>query len=465
MEVGVSYRYASESIHRNQKDSLLLSVTHHRESGTLIRSRPWRLSNRCQDCDTPSTINHQPSTITSLPVPFTIIKTTNTKYAIYLIVNITNMAPNIHLTLVSDQTQLVLPEATSVIPHALPPSAGHHGEEAPNDEASTTTNLNHLVQLLTTMKWDAAIAVIQQHHDDIASHVIQVVCQGETYTVSPMHFAVGTIVNCPIPVLEALVQAHPNALLQSDTKRGLSPVHLGLIKGTMGMPQINYLLSVCPELTLHADIDGNLPLHLAVKYASDAIIQCVLQVCPAAAGYQTKRQRYALHLFATSHCQIGNHNGQHTSSSSSDTSISTLKALTVAYPYALQQPDLQGRLPLHLATCTPYPRWDVVQFLCDAYPDALLMEDEHHKIPLQLLKRFSSSSSSFGAEDSPQQQQQHPDSDIILTLLQDRTNAEKRKKNTLHKILRKVVSFKKRTTEPASSESDNIRIDLMNCYG
>ena len=44
VEVGVSYRYASESIHRNQKDSLLLSVTHHRESGTLIRSRPWRLS-------------------------------------------------------------------------------------------------------------------------------------------------------------------------------------------------------------------------------------------------------------------------------------------------------------------------------------------------------------------------------------------------------------------------------------
>jgi hypothetical protein len=358
------------------------------------------------------------------------------------------MAPNIHLAL-HNQTQLTLPEAV-----ALNPTDSNGNEVAVVLDSSV--NLDHLPQLLLSEKWDTAIDLINLLHNDIALHVLQVVCQGEIYAVSPMHFAVGTIANCPISVLQALIDAHPAALLQSEAKRGLSPIHLGLIKATIEMPQLNYLLSVCPELALQADKDGNLPLHLAVEYASDEIIQRILAACPAAAGYQTKRQRYALHLFASSHCQIDSH----ISLSTSTFTTATLKVLIDAYPYALQQQDLQGRLPLHLAACTPYPRWDVVQFLCEAYPEALLIQDENHKIPLQLLKRFSSSSL-LGSVDS---QMSNPDNDIIVTFLHDRTIAEKRKKNTFHKMLRKVALFKKRGH--ATSLSDPVgAIDLMNCYG
>jgi hypothetical protein len=323
-------------------------------------------------------------------------------------------------------------------------------------EQDSSVNLDHLPHLLSSEKWDAAIALIHLYHNDIAQHIIPVVCQGETYSVTPMHYAVGTITNCPMVVLQALVDVYPAALLQVEAKRGLSPVHLGLIKSTIGMTQINYLLSVCPELALQADKDGNLPLHLAVEYASDEMIQRILTACPAAAGYQTKRQRYALHLFASSHCQIDSH----LSSDTSTRTIATLKALIDAYPYALQQQDLQGRLPLHLAACTPYPRWDVVQFLCDASPEALLIQDENNKVPLQLLKRFSSSSS-LGTVDS---QMSNSDNDIILTFLHDRTMTEKRKKNTFHKMLRKVVPFKKRSIA-ASLSNPVATIDLMNCYG
>ena len=132
------------------------------------------------------------------------------------------MAPNIHLTL-RDQTPLMLPEE----------SALNHADSNGNDvivEQDSSVNLDHLPQLLSSGKWDAAIALICLYHNDIAQHVIQVVCQGETYAVTPMHFAVGTITNCPVTVLQALVDAHPAALLQSEAKRGLSPVHLGLIK-------------------------------------------------------------------------------------------------------------------------------------------------------------------------------------------------------------------------------------------
>lgn len=355
------------------------------------------------------------------------------------------MAPNIHIAL-RDQSQLALPEA--VVPH--------HSASSGNDgsvEQDSSVNLDQLPQLLTSAKWDDAIAVINLFHENISHHVIKVVCQGETYAVTPMHFAVGTIANCPIPVLQALVDAHPAALLQSESRRGLSPVHLGLIKGTLEIPQIEYVLSVCPELALQPDKDGNVPLHCAVEYASDEVIQCLLTACPAAAGYQTKRQRYALHLFASSHCQIDIPNSQVSSEA-------TLKALLDAYPYALQQQDLQGRLPLHLAACTPYPRWDVVQLLCDAYPDALLIQDENHKVPLQLLKRFSSSST-LGTVDS---EMSNPDNDIILTFLHDRTIEEKRKKNSFHKMLRKVISIKKRTNTTRSSNPVHA-VDLMNCYG
>lgn len=361
------------------------------------------------------------------------------------------MAPNIHLA-VRDQTQLTLPEA--VVSNLIDINGS---DISITLEPDSSVNLDHLPQLLSSGKWDAAIALINMYHNDIAQHVVKVVCQGETYSVTPMHFAVGTISNCPITVLQVLLDTHPAALLQTEAKRGLSPVHLGLIKGTIGLPQINYLLSVCPELTLQADKDGNLPLHLAVEYSSDEMIQHVLAACPAAAGYQTKRQRYALHLFASSHCQIDNPIVRLSTDNSTPTMVA-LKALIDAYPYALQQQDLQGRLPLHLAACTPYPRWDVVQFLCDAYPEALLIQDENHKIPLQLLKRFSSSSS-LGTVDS---QMSNPDNDIIQTFLHDRTNAEKRKKNTFHKMLRKVVSFKKRST---SSPDPVSTLDWMNCYG
>ena len=152
------------------------------------------------------------------------------------------MTPNIHLAQ-RDQPQLALPEAVT---HHHPQSDGNDGTL----ELDSSLNLDHLPQLLISMKWDNAISLIHMHRNDIENHIIKVVCQGETYVVTPMHFAVGTIPNCPLPVLEALVDAHPAALLQSDARRGLSPVHLGLIKGTIGIPQINYLLSVCPELAL-----------------------------------------------------------------------------------------------------------------------------------------------------------------------------------------------------------------------
>lgn len=362
------------------------------------------------------------------------------------------MPPNVNIITIRDRP-LLFPE-------------GHHRilSESTNDigiaavlDQSTPIDLEQLPDLLKSSTWDSAISLIYHFREDIPNHKIKIVCQGETCFVTPMHYAVGCILQCPTAVLEALVDVHPSALLMSGSRRGLSPVHLGLIKGTIGVTQAKYLLSVCPELALHTDVDGNLPLHLAAEYASNDMIQCILEACPSAAGCQTKRQRYPLHLLTTARCQIVDNSYDPFDLDATDTSIATMKSIIDAYPYALQQPDLQGRLPLHSAACTPYPRWDVLQLLCDSYPAAILVQDEHHKIPLQLLKRFASSSSlSTSTLDSSSTNQ---DNDVVLTFLHDRTNAEKRKNNSFHKLLSKVVPFRKKNT--ASSPS----VDWMYCYG
>jgi hypothetical protein len=274
--------------------------------------------------------------------------------------------------------------------------------------------------------------------------------------------------NCPIPVLEALVQAHPAALITADSRRGLYPIHLGLLKGTAGIEQIDYLLSVCPELALRADLDGNLPLHLAVEYASDDIIRRILSSCPEAAGYKTNRQRYVLHLLATSRCQIEG-SSDNSFPEEFEVSLDTIKATIEAYSDALQQPDLQGRLPLHLAACTPYPRWDVLKLLCDAYPAALLVQDENHKLPLHLLKRFSTSTPSCYPVDSSLTSPPLivcPDNDVILTFLHDRTVAEKRKNNVFHKLFGKVIPLKKKmSTASTIAAMPTQTLEWTNCYG
>jgi hypothetical protein len=340
--------------------------------------------------------------------------------------------------------------------------AQHNGTE---DESRVP--LEQLSQLLTSRSWGEVVSLIHQYPTEISGCTMKVVCQGENYMVTPLHFAVGSIVNCPVPVLEALVQANPAALISTDVRRGLNPIHLGLLKGTVGIEQIDYLLSVCPEMALHADLDGNLPLHMAVEYASDAVIQRILLACPEAAGYKTKRQRRALHLLASSRCQIGGRNG-HTGLDSV-ISLNTIKSLIEAYPEALQHPDLQGRLPLHLTVCTPFPRWDVIKLFSDIYPAALLVQDENHKIPLQLFKRFSASPSSTHstASSSSAPASAVPDNDVILAFVVDRTNAEKRKNNVFHKYLGKVIPQKKKSTAAHIRAGASLAptMDWTNCYG
>lgn len=366
------------------------------------------------------------------------------------------MGPNVHVSVrrVSEAAPLSFNDVGIVHPEG--------------NEGVATLPSEQLMLLLTARHWEEVVNLLRQYPAEIAGCTMKVVCQGENYKVTPLHFAVGSFANCPVSVLEALVQANPAALISSDSRRGLNPIHLGLLKGTVGIEQIDYLLSVCPEMALHADMDGNLPLHMAVEYASDAVIKRILSACPEAAGYKTKRQRHALHLLASSRCQIGGRNVE--TGLDSIVSLSTIQALVDACPEALQHSDLQGRLPLHLTVCTPFPRWDVIKLFSDTYPAALLVQDENHKIPLQLFKRFSApaSTSMHSLESAVSASTSSvPDNDVIMQFVVDRTNAEKRKNNVFHKYLGKVIPHKKKSTAAhiRAGAASAPSLDWTNCYG
>lgn len=324
------------------------------------------------------------------------------------------------------------------------------------DEESTAKQAQQqqLQLFFQTCQWDHLTELIEVH-PEVARFPLKMICQGENCVVTALHLAVCTP-QCPVSVLEALVTAYPAAISTAEPRGGRYPLHMALLKGAP-VTQIDYLLSAWPTATLQADSAGYLPLHVAVQYASDSVIQQVLKACPAAASERTARKRYALHLLIASRCHWD-------LAPALVVTIDTVKAVINAHSMALKEPDLQGRLPLHLAAGNPYPRWDILRLLCDEYPEALLMPDDDNKIPLQLLKRFvacahpapDAGTFQTTVDQSGTAASLIQDNDVVTAFLQDRTAAEKRKHNVFHKLLSKVVHKKKFTSS---------NVDLMNCYG
>jgi len=320
-----------------------------------------------------------------------------------------------------------------------------------------------LVHLFETFRWDDLMKLIEEH-PQVARCRIKMICQGENCFVTPLHLFVSCS-KCPVTVLEALVTAYPAAVSTAEPRGGRYPLHMALLKDAAAN-QIEYLLATWKDATLHADSTGHVPLHLAVEYASDVVIQQVLSACPAAAAMKTSRDRYALHLLTASRCEWNTDEEE-----SLIVSRITVRDIIQAHPEAVKLPDLQGRLPLHLAAGHPSPRWDVLQLLCDEHPEGLLVQDEDHKIPLQLLKRFASC---HGTTTTPAEgqlpmdfsgtvaslQNHHYDNDVVSAFLRDRTATEKRKHNVFHKLFTRRTSHKKKPAEAAVAA-----VDLMNCYG
>lgn len=291
----------------------------------------------------------------------------------------------------------------------------------------------HQLQMaLEAADWCQVLTIVEEHPYLKHDLSFEFVVQGEKCYGLPLHVAICDP-SCPRHIVQLMLSSH--ALETPETRRGRIPLHLALLRDAKA-ETIDLLLGFSTSLT-RPDSWGCVALHYAVEFARPEIIGKVLRAHPQAAGIMTYRRRYPLHLAAAerSSCFDGG---------ALDAQI--IRELIDAHPSALHFPEMQGRLPLHLACANPYPKWELLQILIDAYPAALLNLDKGRKTPLDLLKLFAASSE---------------EQNVVRSFLQDRTNAERRRRKSL--IFNKLWRRGNRSQKPENE--DATLTNLMNCYG
>jgi hypothetical protein len=137
-----------------------------------------------------------------------------------------------------------------------------------------------------------------------------------TSSVLPLHEA--AVGGAPIPVMEALLRAHPEALVQTESAYQRLPLHCACRKHAD--PQVIALLTQGNETAcVTADSLGRLPLHYALSNGADAnVVTILMQAAPASARGVDQRGWTPLHVA----CSMG-------------ASAQVVQAILPAYPEAL----------------------------------------------------------------------------------------------------------------------------------
>lgn len=312
----------------------------------------------------------------------------------------------------------------------LPKSTKENKTNLPTNLPYQPSNVNdkskfllpQAVEYILESDWIRVEHYIEQD-PSLARREVIMVCQGENSKGLLLHL-VCTRRHAPISVIDALITANPNALLQKDTSGGRLPLHVATLKGAP-CETIQHLIRARPQALSMPDQEGNLPVHHAAQY-STPIFKLLLAEHPQGAQVSNNKGRLPLHLLCT-HCF--------------DLHVAPqeLKDCYDAYPQAIQSLDRYGRIPLHLA-CQAHPRWDLLQVLMERYPEGLTVKDKSGQIPYQLAKLHYS----------------HNQRDVVLCGLSDATVRERRKKGKFLPCF--SLNYKKRKKK--------MDVDLFdNCYG
>ena len=172
--------------------------------------------------------------------------------------------------------------------------------------------------------WAAALAEIECHPYEAREWSIRPgFFDGEhESSVLPLHVACS--LHCPLHVVQALVEAYPEALRIAETAFKRLPIHVAcqfaeksevisyLVKedrasalepDILGRLPIHYacsngsdptviktLLAANPASALYADYNGWLPIHVAINFgASTEVVKQLINACPASVAVQTMK--------------------------------------------------------------------------------------------------------------------------------------------------------------------------------
>ena len=149
--------------------------------------------------------------------------------------------------------------------------------------------------------------------------------------VLPIHEA--AVGGAPVEVMQALVQAYPEGLMQVESSYQRLPLHCACRKNAI--PQVIHLLCQAqPDACLAADSLGRLPLHYALSNGADPSVVAILMTTkPEAARGLDQRGWTPLHVA----CSMG-------------ASLSVCKSILDAYPEAVL---IKTRKGSSIAKCIP----------------------------------------------------------------------------------------------------------------
>ena len=303
-------------------------------------------------------------------------------------------------------------------------------------------------------QWDTLEALCHDNPSLVASQSISMVCQGENSTGLPVHFLCGRK-STPVSVLETLVKAHPSgssSLMTPESNAGRLPLHIAVLKGA-SLAVVEYLCQAEPQALSTWDQEGNLPLHYAAMYASDAVVALILRAYPQAChDANAQSQRLPLHLLCAR--SWGGCAPEHI------IALGTIQTVIHEYPDALKVADRRGRLPLHVH-CASEPRADVLQVLVEGYSEALLMTDASNAKwnPLSLARKFTTATTTADSNSN------NGSSNVVLAYLMEMTNKERRKKYKFLAPFKAVGGKIGAARRRAHNKPDPEALHLHYCYG
>ena len=181
----------------------------------------------------------------------------------------------------------------------------------------------------------------------------------------PLHSAV-QLVNgaiCSVNCIRLLLEAHAGAA-KEKTPCGWLPFH-SLVYRQRGIGTAKcaaLLLDAHPEAAAERDPEGRLPLHAAVQdlaFGTAELVSLLLKAYPEGAAETCPNGWLVLHTA----CKFANAGVEGTA---------VVRLLMDAHPEAVKEPSPDGRLPLHivLGSKTGHVRWECVELLLRAHPDA-----------------------------------------------------------------------------------------------
>lgn len=185
-------------------------------------------------------------------------------------------------------------------------------------------------------------------------------------------------------LLRLLIESEPKALLIANS-RGDTPLHVAC-RFESPIAVVETLIENGREALNVANLGGDLPLHVACaqRGTTQAVFQALVEAGSEAVVKANVDGNLPLHMACGAPTPAATVTKQQPNSSNSTAPLAVLELLTERWADSVHKPNLDGRLPLHVACATKHPSLPVVTFLLQRAPREIRAKDRNGMLPLHV---------------------------------------------------------------------------------